>query len=518
MMSITKRSRILAVALVVAMIMSLVPMMTAAAGTKYVGIATISYATDSGNSMVTYTIEAPYFNADGSDATGSVNVKVSCPSDSMFYYNTITAVGGKLTFTVAMASGDPIEKYTVEYLSDDLAVPATAVYYFGGNNTDHTAEITHFDTQLAGKTTADVEVWEKAAVTPAAKITNKYLIANTNDYTLKYVTDAINKVKTDAVPYSAVTFANDIDKSAIAGLFNAVDSATPNYNALIFALLQDTDIEAALKAADTDANAAYAKLATVIAQPGKQTKFMTEFLSDGFGTFTSIADVADKFSSAVTEATKTTVTPPNTTTITGGGGDSGYKPPVNPVITVENVFTDINTQEYWWLLEPLQALYQNGFINGRTANTFAPGENITRAEFLKILLLELNMVDKDAKANFADVSENDWFYSYVASGAKDGIVKGMDANTFAPNALITRQEICVMTMRAVRAKAIKLGVTSTDATFTDQQQIADWAVSDVLSLRQAGIISGRDTGAFDPNASATRAEAVKILYGVYVKR
>ncbi len=518
MMSITKRSRVLAMVLVVAMILSLVPMMAAATGTKYIGAPTITYATDSGNGYVTYNISAPFFNANGTAATGSVNVKVEAPSAPMFFYDTVTAVGGKIEFTVAMDSVDPQEKYTVTYISDELAVPATAVYYFGGNDTDHTLEVAHFDAQLVGKTTADVEVWEKAASTPAAVITNRYLIENAPAYTMTYVNDAITKVKADAVPYAAATFVSNIEKATIKALFNSVNASTPNYNQVIFSLLNDADISTTLKLEGTGVVEAYSKLSTVTTNPGKTTKFITKFLEGGFGSFASSADIATKFMAAVTEATKTTTTPPTQTTITGGGNGGGYKPQEPVLVTVENIFTDINTTEYWWLLEPLQALYTNGFINGRTPNTFAPGESITRAEYLKILLMELNMVDNTAVANFADVSESDWFYAYVASGAKAGIVKGLDENTFAPNALITRQEICVMTMRAVRAKAMTLGVVSTDAKFTDQDEIAEWAASDVASLKQAGIISGRDTGAFDPLASATRAEAVKILYGVYVKR
>ena len=75
-----------------------------------------------------------------------------------------------------------------------------------------------------------------------------------------------------------------------------------------------------------------------------------------------------------------------------------------------------------------------------------------------------------------------------------------------------------MTMRAVRVKNISLGTTGNSTAFTDQDSIADYAVSDIAALKEAGILSGRDTGAFDPKANATRAEAVKILYGVYVKK
>ena len=187
-------------------------------------------------------------------------------------------------------------------------------------------------------------------------------------------------------------------------------------------------------------------------------------------------------------------------------------------MSVTNIFTDIDANQYWWLIEPLQVLYSNGYINGRTPNTFAPGESITRAEFLKILLMELDMVNPTATEAFDDVSQSDWFYEYVASGAAQGIVLGKSGALFMPNDLITREEICVMTMRAVRAKAIKLGVAGVASPFTDEASISQWAISDVHALKEAAILSGRDNGAFDPAANATRAEAVKILYGVFVKK
>ena len=48
--------------------------------------------------------------------------------------------------------------------------------------------------------------------------------------------------------------------------------------------------------------------------------------------------------------------------------------------------------------------------------------------------------------------------------------------------------------------------------FTDADSIAEYAAEAVDTLQQAGIINGMEDGSFAPAATATRAQAAKILY------
>jgi hypothetical protein len=53
-----------------------------------------------------------------------------------------------------------------------------------------------------------------------------------------------------------------------------------------------------------------------------------------------------------------------------------------------------------------------------------------------------------------------------------------------------------------------------EGSFTDDSVISEYAYEAVYSLKAMDVISGRDTGAFDPKAFATREETAKIICGV----
>ena len=67
----------------------------------------------------------------------------------------------------------------------------------------------------------------------------------------------------------------------------------------------------------------------------------------------------------------------------------------------------------------------------------------------------MGIVDDNAKCVFNDVSEDKWYYRYVASAVNAGIIKGRLNNMFAPDDHITRQEMAVMIHRARRETAAK---------------------------------------------------------------
>ena len=88
----------------------------------------------------------------------------------------------------------------------------------------------------------------------------------------------------------------------------------------------------------------------------------------------------------------------------------------------------------------------------------------------------------------------------------------MGENKFAPDANITRQEMAVMVNNYLTNKGAAPAVGGD--TFSDSGEIAGWAKDAVNALAQAGFVSGKGNGAFDPKANATRAELVSILFRV----
>ena len=140
--------------------------------------------------------------------------------------------------------------------------------------------------------------------------------------------------------------------------------------------------------------------------------------------------------------------------------------------------------------------------------SFAPDKSITRAEYVKILCLAFPVKDTDEVKSFEDVANDAWYYDYVVSASKAGIITG-DGNRFNPNDKITRQDAAVMLYRTLIGLNAVFGETELDVTDTDS--IAPYAKEAVKALYGKDIIKGFDDGSFMPEADITRAQAAAIV-------
>ena len=133
---------------------------------------------------------------------------------------------------------------------------------------------------------------------------------------------------------------------------------------------------------------------------------------------------------------------------------------------------------------------------------------------MKILLGAMGYDEGDATSNaFSDVSEDDWFYSWVNIAAEKGIVKGIGDGMFGAGLQISRQDMAVMICNALRYSGNTL--TASEFVFGDDNAIAEYAKASVYELYELGAINGKTETAFEPVSFATRAEAAKIIYNVW---
>lgn len=207
----------------------------------------------------------------------------------------------------------------------------------------------------------------------------------------------------------------------------------------------------------------------------------------------------------------------------GGGGISaptqgsgiGYEKPeiVNPPkpdVSYSVGFSDLDGHD--WAKTAITDLASKGIVNGKDDDKFAPADYITREEFAKIIVLAYGIYDEDAKCDFTDVSEDRWSYKYIASSYGYGITNGYPDGTFGATNLLTREEMAVMLYR-VLSKQLKIEIlTETKSTLKDIDEVSDFAKTSVSTLNTSGIISGDDSGNFNPKANATRAEVCQMIY------
>ncbi len=195
------------------------------------------------------------------------------------------------------------------------------------------------------------------------------------------------------------------------------------------------------------------------------------------------------------------------------GGSLGGSSPSHSISTVEPqeipgvtkpMFNDISNH---WAKDYIEKLANSGIINGFEDGSFRPDASITRAEFGKILATIFKMSGSDRNI-FTDVSNTDWFYGYVTALAERGIITGYDGK-FAPQRNITRQDMAVMIYRALESAGLA-NKTANDLTYTDSEDVSDYAVAAVALLTDLGLLTGSD-GCFNPLNTATRAEASAIF-------
>ena len=168
------------------------------------------------------------------------------------------------------------------------------------------------------------------------------------------------------------------------------------------------------------------------------------------------------------------------------------------------VFTDV--PQSYWAYQAIETLSAQGIVSGFHGGTFRPDLAVTRSQFVKMLVLALNLTPISGKTDFADVWPDSWFAPYVAAAVKAGIVQGLTATRFAPGETITREQMAVLI-----ARAFKLDKTQA-LHFSDGKRIGAWALQAVEEAVAAGYMSGFPNGTFQPLGETTRAQAVKVLF------
>ena len=204
---------------------------------------------------------------------------------------------------------------------------------------------------------------------------------------------------------------------------------------------------------------------------------------------------------------------------TGGGSVPGHITTSDPihgdVITNDQITYFDDLESVPWAEQAINKLALKGIISGRSESAFCPNENITREEYVKLLVsvFSLNVVGDDM--SFEDVDESAWYYQYVNCAYNAGIVTGISESSFGIGQPITRQDMAVMTARASYIAGLELEEQNEENEYTDEADIADYAVEDVHTLQKAGLMVGNDSGAFSPKANATRAEASMVISSIY---
>ncbi|WP_339251557.1 NEAT domain-containing protein [Sporosarcina sp. FSL W8-0480] len=179
-------------------------------------------------------------------------------------------------------------------------------------------------------------------------------------------------------------------------------------------------------------------------------------------------------------------------------------------------FKDINNS---FAKEYIVALAEKEILKGKTSDTFAPDDKITRAQFAMVIARALELPKQEATGTFSDVTKDmKTIVQEIEAANRAGIVLGKNDGKFSPNEEITREQMAAMIIRAIEYKnASVLKGIKTDVVFSDAGRINAYAKTAVAQASGLGIIDGSTVDGkkvFQPKDSATRAHASKMVYNM----
>ncbi len=165
-------------------------------------------------------------------------------------------------------------------------------------------------------------------------------------------------------------------------------------------------------------------------------------------------------------------------------------------------FSDVKEND--WFYSYVTALASKGIITGYPDGTFAPQGNITRAEFIK-LLVECMDYDLTENAVFDDVTAKDWYYTYVSAAADNKVLSVEDyGKEFKGDEKITREEVAAL---IIKATGVETGKYATPYADTDDKNIV--ALYTICLMQ--GSLDGKGNRYFYPESNITRAEVSAVF-------
>jgi len=188
------------------------------------------------------------------------------------------------------------------------------------------------------------------------------------------------------------------------------------------------------------------------------------------------------------------------------------KDPENIPRKEKNYFNDLHESE--WARDAINKMAETGIVSGDGDGGFRPNDVMTREEFVKMLVMAAEVYDANAECEFEDVSNEAWYYKYVASAFKRGIIYGVTENTFGIGSKLTRQDMATIVLRAAQ-QCKEINFTREEKNFADENLISEYAKESVKKLYMAEVINGMDENNFAPLKTATRAQGALVIYKIF---
>jgi len=173
----------------------------------------------------------------------------------------------------------------------------------------------------------------------------------------------------------------------------------------------------------------------------------------------------------------------------------------------KNPFTDVKEND--WFYASVKYAYENDLMKGISNTEFAPDSEVTRAMFVTVIY-RMENEPQTGKCAFTDVESGSYYENAVAWANENGIVSGISEEFFAPNEPITREQMATIIYRYAAFKEYDI-TTSSNTSYTDNDDISDYAKDAVIWSAEKSVMTGNTDGSFAPKANTTRAQVASVF-------
>lgn len=173
-----------------------------------------------------------------------------------------------------------------------------------------------------------------------------------------------------------------------------------------------------------------------------------------------------------------------------------------------------------WMDDATRYLRARGIAEGVGGNLYNPYGNITRAEFVALIVRALNLEATDAEPiEFADAKDiPTWAVEEIALASAYGIIVGDTEGNCNPNDNIKREDMFLIAYRALDLMGmIPAEIAEREIALTDMDDLSAYAAEEVTALINLEYVDGNADGTLNPLGTATRGEGAQFLFNILTK-
>ena len=200
--------------------------------------------------------------------------------------------------------------------------------------------------------------------------------------------------------------------------------------------------------------------------------------------------------------------------ITLDGEDAANYKVADTITAPVGIILPLDIEEDAWYGEGVYFCIAEGLMVGVGDGLFLPDGNSTRAQIAVMLWRLAGSPVIDGEMPFGDVADGAWYEDAVRWARSENIVMGISEDIFAPDDLITREQLVTMIYRFAKESGmdVSVGEDTNILSYADGETISEWAMDAMQWAVGSGLIEGRGDGVLAPKDDAKRSELANVVY------